>query len=217
VLVHEAEEARASDVKSRVGASKLQLFTSSQQSPSYLFPTLISTMADTATDTRPQVPTKAKSQNTSALKTSYLVLYNLVSAILWFTVLGRVVSVGSLTRSTSAVYNATFSFTRGTQSLALLEIVHSILGSLIVDGLPAFNLLTHGHGRNRTSAGLDNSHASRKSDPSYLRHCGPIPLHRAGKSCLFDNAASMEHHRSRSLYILCIFPDWTSARSATMA
>lgn len=62
------------------------------------------------------------------LKTTYLVLYNFVSAVLWLTILGRVVSISSLTGSTDMVFKTTSEFTKWTQTLALLEVAHSALG-----------------------------------------------------------------------------------------
>ncbi|KAI9678587.1 MAG: hypothetical protein M1817_005644 [Caeruleum heppii] len=57
----------------------------------------------------------------------YLVLYNFLSALLWFSILGRVVMLVPLV-GTSHVYGGVGHFAKWTQTLALLEIGHSLLG-----------------------------------------------------------------------------------------
>ena len=64
-------------------------------------------------------------------KTYYLILYNFVSAALWLIVLGRVISTTAL-KGTSDVFYDVGLFTKGTQTLAVLEIVHSLSGLFIV-------------------------------------------------------------------------------------
>ena len=63
-------------------------------------------------------------------KTLYLILYNLVSALLWLSVLGRVVLLVPLVGHEN-VYDGTGQFAKWTQTLALVEIVHSLLGTSI--------------------------------------------------------------------------------------
>ena len=62
------------------------------------------------------------------LKTHYLLAYNLISAILWFAILGRVLLLISLVGVTH-VSGGVGDLARWTQTLAVLEIVHSALGS----------------------------------------------------------------------------------------
>ncbi|CAK7245532.1 MAG: hypothetical protein STHCBS139747_007116 [Sporothrix thermara] len=63
----------------------------------------------------------------SQAKLLYLTVYNFASAVLWLTVLGRTAGAAAL-RGPEFVPLAVGSFVRRTQTLALLEIVHSLLG-----------------------------------------------------------------------------------------
>lgn len=63
----------------------------------------------------------------SSLKRTYLVSYNALSAALWSVVLVRTVQTLA-TAGHEAVYPAVGEWTKWTQTLAGLEIVHSILG-----------------------------------------------------------------------------------------
>ncbi|PSN66561.1 PTPLA-domain-containing protein [Corynespora cassiicola Philippines] len=79
------------------------------------------------------MPPKSKTQDkpapTHSLKTTYLLGYNALSALLWFAVLGRVVSIGAKNGVRNGkVYRDTEEFCRLTQSLAGLEVLHSLLG-----------------------------------------------------------------------------------------
>ncbi|KAI1494820.1 tyrosine phosphatase-like protein [Biscogniauxia mediterranea] len=76
-------------------------------------------MADT---TRP-----AKKASASPVKNAYLVLYNAVSAGLWAVVLGRVVAT-NLAQGHEAVYPAVGQFCKWTQTLAGMEVLHSLFG-----------------------------------------------------------------------------------------
>lgn len=57
----------------------------------------------------------------------YLIFYNFVSAILWSAVLGRVLLIWMI-HGTPYVYDGVGSFTKWTQTLAGLEVLHSVLG-----------------------------------------------------------------------------------------
>jgi len=87
-------------------------------------------MSESAATSKSQTPAASSPKPSRTLKTSYLVLYNLVSATLWLTVLGRVVSILVLMRRTDMVFNTTAEFTKWTQTLAVLEIAHALLGKL---------------------------------------------------------------------------------------
>lgn len=63
----------------------------------------------------------------SSFKNLYLILYNLICALLWLVVLGRVVSLVSLTGFEST-YAGVGEFAKWTQTIALLEIVHAAAG-----------------------------------------------------------------------------------------
>ncbi len=57
----------------------------------------------------------------------YLILYNFGSAILWLAVLGRVILLVPLVGFRN-VYGGVGEFAKWTQTLALLEVVHSASG-----------------------------------------------------------------------------------------
>ncbi|KAK6953413.1 hypothetical protein Daesc_005717 [Daldinia eschscholtzii] len=66
-------------------------------------------------------------KKSSPVKNGYLILYNAVSAALWLTVLGRVVTA-NFTSNPQAVYPAVGEFCKWTQTLAGMEVLHSLLG-----------------------------------------------------------------------------------------
>ena len=68
------------------------------------------------------------SKSPSAAKTTYLVLYNFVSAVLWATVLGRATLIAGI-RSPALVHLGVDTFLRWTQTLAGVEVLHSLLGA----------------------------------------------------------------------------------------
>ena len=63
------------------------------------------------------------------LKTHYLIAYNLVSSILWFSILGRVLLLVPLV-GFQHVSGGVGDFAKWTQTLAVLDIVNSALGLL---------------------------------------------------------------------------------------
>ena len=69
------------------------------------------------------------------LQSQYLVSYNLVCALLWTAVLGRVILLIPLV-GFGDVHGGVGEFTKWTQTLALLEVVHSALGMIIQSPLP---------------------------------------------------------------------------------
>ncbi|KAK1979963.1 tyrosine phosphatase-like protein [Colletotrichum cereale] len=80
-------------------------------------------MADTAAGpTRPQ-------RRSSPLKNGYLILYNFVSAVAWATVLGRTVALFAL-RGPHFVHLGVGDWTRWTQTMAAMEVLHALLGPL---------------------------------------------------------------------------------------
>ncbi|KAL9085144.1 MAG: hypothetical protein Q9159_004870 [Coniocarpon cinnabarinum] len=68
-----------------------------------------------------------QSSTTMALNRQYLIAYNGVSFLLWATLLTRVTRT-LYYYGVSDVYNIVGDFARNTQSLALLEVVHSLMG-----------------------------------------------------------------------------------------
>lgn len=73
----------------------------------------------------------ARRPSPSNPKTAYLILYNFVSALLWSVVLGRVVLIGAL-RGWHNVFLGTSEFTKWTQTLAGLEVLHAATGNQII-------------------------------------------------------------------------------------
>ncbi|KAI1330451.1 tyrosine phosphatase-like protein [Xylariaceae sp. FL0255] len=63
----------------------------------------------------------------SSVKNGYLILYNAVSAILWLTVLGRIVSINVM-RGHQFAYPVVGEFCKWTQTLAGMEVLHSLFG-----------------------------------------------------------------------------------------
>jgi len=68
-----------------------------------------------------------KPLQSSPSKTQYLIFYNFVSAVLWLAVLGRVVLLVPVV-GFARVYPGVGRFTKWTQTMAVLEIVHSATG-----------------------------------------------------------------------------------------
>ncbi len=67
------------------------------------------------------------SSRSSVRKQQYLILYNLASMVLWFSVLVRVVLLNYFV-GYSHIYGGVGDFTKWTQTLAALEIIHSATG-----------------------------------------------------------------------------------------
>ena len=82
-------------------------------------------MADTS---RPMPARPPPSSEPSPLKTRYLTLYNLLSAVLWLTVFGRTVLLVPLVGYPN-IYGGVGEFVKWTQTLAVMEILHSALGT----------------------------------------------------------------------------------------
>ena len=70
----------------------------------------------------------AKGGSSLSAKSLYLILYNLVSAILWSVVLGKVTMTAS-SDGTGKVYANVGEYAKWTQTLAGLEILHSLVGT----------------------------------------------------------------------------------------
>ncbi|KAH9903648.1 protein tyrosine phosphatase-like protein [Xylariomycetidae sp. FL2044] len=94
-------------------------------------------MADTKKPKpKPAVGVKAQSSSSSSspLKNAYLILYNAVSATLWLVVLGRVAGANLLAvrggggGGPQLVYPTAGEFCKWTQTLAGMEVLHSLFG-----------------------------------------------------------------------------------------
>lgn len=70
----------------------------------------------------------APKRQPSVLNKTYLILYNFASAVAWSVVLGRTVSLLSQSGPQS-VYAGVGEWTKWTQTVAAMEIMHSLLGS----------------------------------------------------------------------------------------
>jgi len=64
----------------------------------------------------------------ASYRSLYLIIYNAVSALLWSVVLGRVLIIYFI-HGHRSVYTGVGEWTKWTQTLAALEIVHSLLGT----------------------------------------------------------------------------------------
>ena len=73
-------------------------------------------------------PSEQQRRSNSSPKNSYLILYNLASAIVWLAILGRVVLLVPLVGFEN-VYGGVGEFAKWTQTLAVLEIIHSLIGT----------------------------------------------------------------------------------------
>ncbi len=71
-----------------------------------------------------------------SLRTKYLILYNAVNAYLWHVVLARVLATLVRTRGTSDTYAEVGAFTKWTQTVAVLEILHAALGTPLASPRP---------------------------------------------------------------------------------
>ncbi|KAJ2894666.1 PTPLA-domain-containing protein [Zalerion maritima] len=72
-------------------------------------------------------PKHSEKPKASPLKQGYLILYNFASAVAWLTVLGRVAAVAS-TRGTDFVAPTVADFTKWTQTMAGMEVLHAAFG-----------------------------------------------------------------------------------------
>lgn len=70
----------------------------------------------------------ASAKPSSPAKNAYLILYNFASAVAWSVVLGRTVMLLQLHGHTS-VYGGVGEWTKWTQTAALMEVAHSLLGA----------------------------------------------------------------------------------------
>jgi hypothetical protein len=76
----------------------------------------------------PPKPAKPAKAPLSPAKKGYLILYNFVNAVCWLTVLGRVVGLLT-TRGPSYVYLGVGEWTKWTQTVAGMEVLHAALGT----------------------------------------------------------------------------------------
>lgn len=82
-------------------------------------------------DSRTKMPRPQKPLTSSSSKNQYLIAYNAVSALLWLIVLGRVVTLVPIL-GTEATYPGVGQFTKWTQTLAFMEVVHAAFGTSLL-------------------------------------------------------------------------------------
>ncbi|KAH6888609.1 tyrosine phosphatase-like protein [Thelonectria olida] len=75
----------------------------------------------------PTSSSPAQKRQPSVLNKSYLILYNSISAVAWSVVLGRTISLLIL-HGPKHVYFGAGEWTKWTQTVAVMEILHSVLG-----------------------------------------------------------------------------------------
>lgn len=75
----------------------------------------------------PTSSTPAPKRQPSVLNKSYLIIYNSLSAVAWSVVLGRTIALLAL-HGPRFVYLSVGEWTKWTQTMAVMEIVHSLLG-----------------------------------------------------------------------------------------
>jgi very-long-chain (3R)-3-hydroxyacyl-CoA dehydratase len=80
------------------------------------------TQKDTLSTSRPQLPAGRQ----SATKNAYLTLYNFASALLWASILARTVT--GLDKKAGTTYAVQGEFVKWTQTIALMEVAHSLFG-----------------------------------------------------------------------------------------
>jgi very-long-chain (3R)-3-hydroxyacyl-CoA dehydratase len=79
---------------------------------------------------------KPKPPKASPLKTTYLILYNFASAVAWSVVLGRTILLLYL-HGPASVYAHTGEWTKWTQTMAVMEVLHSLLGTNHPPAMPS--------------------------------------------------------------------------------
>jgi hypothetical protein len=137
---------------------------------------------------------KVARKRPSQLNTQYLIIYNTISAFLWFVIFGRTILLVPLI-GFSKVYGGVGIFTKWTQTLALLEVVHSVLGKwLAMEISEILDFLINLDCRRRSLPSTDNSLASLISTTTRLGHCRPISTIHQQKPGILDYAVGLEHH-----------------------
>lgn len=127
-------------------------------------------MSATKSQTRSDGQARSKSSPTGP-KAVYLILYNAISALLWSVVLGRTVLIAAI-HGPGQVYTGAGEFTKWTQTLAGLEVLHAAIGKSrkVSDPIrtPQLSILPSFSFRSRPRSPPHNAHASRLSLPPRL-------------------------------------------------
>ena len=162
---------------------------------------------------KPQSNSQQRDKSTTSAQTTprnlYLILYNSVSAISWSVVLGQVILTAS-SYGPKHVFEGVGEFTKWTQTLAVLEIVHSVIGTVIhlrntrhkcVHGVAIAN---HVLGLRRSSKSTNpyNAPPSRLPHLPRLGHRLPLPRRNNPKHSLLHYAPRLEHDRGDPILLL---------------
>ncbi|CAJ2505900.1 Uu.00g000300.m01.CDS01 [Anthostomella pinea] len=99
----------------------------------------------------------------SPVKNGYLILYNAISATLWLTVLGRVIGANAM-RGHQYAYPAAGEFCKWTQTLAGMEVLHSLLG---IVRAPLFTTFMQVFSRYAIVWGITDQFPSLTTSPAY--------------------------------------------------
>lgn len=140
----------------------------------------------------------SKAAPSLSAKSCYLILYNSVSAALWLVVLGRLISSAASKGTTNVFYDIGL-LTKWTQTLAVLEIVHSLTGLCMVSEKLTRTLTICL--RHRTCTSLDDVNASSISLSPRLDCRRTLPINCHPQSGLHDNATRVERYRSHTLLV----------------
>jgi len=71
----------------------------------------------------------SRTKTASTIKSRYLILYNALNASLWLVVLIRTV-ITIIQDGPGSTYDTVGGFTKWTQTIATLEIIHAVLGGI---------------------------------------------------------------------------------------
>jgi hypothetical protein len=204
------------------------------------------------TSPRDQRPSKSRPAS-SPVKNTYLLAYNAVSAALWAGVLYKTVTIGAHEIQTARKAGSFFGrndlqsaaaglasgkvfaeldgYTRMVQSLAGLEVLHSLLGMLLSQSevaVPCSSTNTDGfessqppptpltHPRHCPRPPPHYPHASSLPLPPRLGHRLPLPGHNPALARLQHHAARLVLHRSRALQLLRLHALWTRRACPTL-
>jgi hypothetical protein len=146
--------------------------------------------------------TKRPLKPASTANKAYLIFYNFVSAVLWSVVLGRTVMLLGL-HGPEYVYPNVGEFTKWTQTLAGLEVMHSLLGTIYLCLLQIRNtILTYMLCiRRRSRSSLYNTYAGLVPLPPRLGRCRRLPLPRP-LAFLLVHADRLVRHRDHPILLL---------------
>ncbi len=152
-------------------------------------------------------------------RTLYLILYNFVSALLWSVILGRVLLITALYGFPS-VHSGVADFTRWTQTLAALEILHAAVGTFPTSSPPPPSpTLTQSPARVRyrpsTCPNHDHGDASGLPLPPRLAHRLLLPRHGLPVPGVHFHAAGVVRDGSGAVLVLRCQP--CLRRSASLA